>query len=90
MSERIIQREIVKQLRKLGYTVWVTSTYRSARNTVGTPDLFVSIGGGRAMCLEVKDSKGKHSKEQANQDRMGLVVTVRSVEDALQAVLGEK
>lgn len=82
-TEREIQRESVKALRRLGFVVWVTSTNRASRNTVGTPDVFVGIGKGMAVCLEFKGPDTKKSDIQDRQEIGGLVFTVRSVEQAL-------
>lgn len=92
MTEREIQRESVSAMRKLGYTVWVTSTYRSARNTVGTPDVIVSIARrgaglpGVSLALEFKAPRGKLTTEQAAENRDESIEIVRSVDHCINYV----
>lgn len=92
-TEREIQRAAVAALRKLNYMVIVTSTYRSVRNTRGTPDLFVFRRGygyphdpGRWVGIEVKSGTGPLTAEQQALVDAGMVTVCRSVEDAIDAV----
>lgn len=89
--EREIQREIVAALRTIGCVVLVTSTYKSARNTRGTPDLFVFNDGAGFnrrgwIGLECKSGTGPLTAEQKRLVYAGMVTVVRSAEDALKAV----
>lgn len=86
MTERTIQRESVKELRKRGYIVHVTSDNRKAHGTKGTPDAIVSAGRGLWVGLEFKGTKGKASPEQARLMASGNIHIVRSVAEALAAV----
>lgn len=89
-SEREIQRRTVAALRKAGFTVWVTSGNRTAQNTAGTPDLFVGIGGGMCVALEMKAPKGKLTAEQERLHAEGKIIVVRSVEEAIDAVIDRR
>lgn len=62
-TEGEIQDATVKELRKLGFGVWVTSQGRKSRVTPGIADLFV-VGRGRCVWLEMKSAKGRQEPEQ--------------------------
>ena len=85
-SERDIQRQTVAALRKLGYTVLVTSTNRAARNTRGTPDVLASIGRGLWLGLETKREGGVLSMEQVKMQAAGQILVYTSPEDAIGLV----
>lgn len=86
MTEREIQRRIVDALRKAGCLVCVTSNRQTTANTPGTPDLFVWRNG-RWTALEVKSPDGRLTEKQLALVESGAVAVVRSVEDALRAVM---
>jgi len=86
MTEREIQRRIIDALRKAGCLVCVTSNRRHTANTPGTPDLFVWHEG-RWTALEVKSSDGRLTTKQSALVESGAVHVVRSVEEALRAVM---
>jgi len=86
MTEREIQRRIIDALRKSGCLVCVTSNRRHTANTPGTPDLFVWHGG-RWTALEVKSPDGRLTAKQSALVESGAVHVVRSVEEALRAVM---
>ena len=99
MTEAQIQREIVVFLRdKLGFAVWETSQgYRKdrggTRTTAGIPDLYV-LGHGRALWVEVKDTKGKlRPSQQTFRDEClanGIAWALwRDVRDAWDWAVGE-
>lgn len=82
MSERDIQRQAVKWLRKEGYDVLVTSNGRKTSNTRGTPDLFVWTD--RWLALDTKQPGGKFSSDtQERLVREGKVVLYSSVEELI-------
>jgi|YNPMSStandDraft_1061717.scaffolds.fasta_scaffold181466_2 hypothetical protein len=87
VTEREIQRRIIDALRKAGCLVCVTSNRRHTANTPGTPDLFVWYAG-KWTALEVKSPDGKLTAKQSALVESGAVYVVRSVEEALRAVLG--
>ena len=86
MTEREIQRRIIDALRKAGCLVCVTSNRRHTANTPGTPDLFVWHKG-RWTALEVKSPDGRLTVKQSALVESGAVHVVRSVEEALRAVM---
>ena len=86
MTEREIQRRIIDALRKAGCLVCVTSNRRHTANTPGTPDLFVWRAG-RWTALEVKSPDGRLTARQSALVESGAVTVVRSVEEALRAVM---
>jgi Holliday junction resolvase len=86
VTEREVQRQIVDALRKAGCLVCVTSNRRHTANTPGTPDLFVWRDG-RWTALEVKSPDGRLTAKQSALAESGAVTVVRSVEDALRAVM---
>ena len=86
VTEREIQRRIVGALRKAGCLVCVTSNRRHTANTPGTPDLFVWHEG-KWTALEVKSPDGRLTAKQSALVESGAVHVVRSVEDALRAVM---
>ena len=86
MTERDIQRESVKELRKRGYIVHVTSDNRKAHGTKGTPDVIVSVGSGLWTGLEFKSDTGKVSPEQERLMAQGNIHVCRSVVEAIAAV----
>jgi Holliday junction resolvase len=86
MTEREIQRRIVDALRRAGCVVCVTSNRQPTANTPGTPDLFVWRNG-KWTALEVKSPDGKLTAKQSALAESGAVTVVRSVEDALRAVM---
>jgi len=86
MTEREIQRRIVDALRKAGCLVCVTSNRQPTANTPGTPDLFVWRDG-KWTALEVKSPNGKLTATQSALAESGAVHVVRSVDDALRAVM---
>ena len=77
------QAEIVRALRKAGYSVLVLS-----RLGQGAPDLLVGHGGRHNILMEVKDESGDLNAEQRDFHAAwrGRIVTVRSVRDAIEAV----
>lgn len=87
-----MQAAIVDALRLLGCTVLVTTVrgWRGPRGygaTPGVPDLLVARDGWFGwLGLEVKRPGGRISPAQAELERRGLIVVVRSVEDAIAAV----
>ncbi len=83
MNEREFQRETVKTLRKLGYTVWVTSTNRKSRNTVGCPDIIVSLGMGFCLAIELKGDDTKLTGEQEYLSADGQILVFRPGGDVL-------
>lgn len=86
-----IQHEAVNQLRKLGCTVFVTSTYRSGRVTPGLPDLLVHRPGweaGICMAMEMKRPKGRTRPAQVEALRVGATIKCESVEEVMIAVFG--
>jgi Holliday junction resolvase len=86
MTERETQRQIVNALRKAGCLVCVTSNRQPTANTPGTPDLFVWRDG-KWTALEVKSPDGKLTAKQLALVEFGAVTVVRSVEEALRAVM---
>ncbi len=89
LTEREIQTVSVKALRKLGYTVCVTSNGKKTANTAGTPDAFVFRKlptTGYWLALEFKSTRGKVSIEQEDLRKQGAIYICRSVDDALRAV----
>jgi len=86
MTERETQRQIVDALRRAGCLVCVTSNRERTANTPGTPDLFVWRAG-RWTALEVKSPSGKLTAKQSALVESGAVHVVRSVEEALRAVM---
>ncbi len=103
-AEADIQRLIVSFLRLLGYTVLETSRHRKRCRGCGRwpaggdgcdrglPDLLVAVpkGGGmrRWLGLEVKGAETRLSPEQQALAAAGLIVIVRTPEEALAAVRG--
>ena len=85
MTERDVQRQTVKVLRKLGYTVVVTSNRGPTANTKGCPDLFVWTGR-KWVGLDTKQPGGKLSKEQIVLEMAGAVRYFTSVEQGLRIV----
>lgn len=83
MNEREFQRETVKTLRKLGYTVWVTSTNRKSRNTVGCPDIIVSLGMGFCLAIELKGDDTKLTSKQEYLSADGQILVFRPGGDVL-------
>jgi len=77
----INQKKIVDTLRKLGCSVFVTSSIGQ-----GFPDLVVGIRK-ETYLVEIKTEKGTYTKTQlkfyANW-RGGNVITLRSIEDAIE------
>ena len=86
MTERETQRRIVDALREAGCLVCVTSNRRHTANTPGTPDLFVWRDG-VWTALEVKSPDGRLTVKQSALVESGAVTVVRSVEEALRAVM---
>ena len=86
MTERELQRQIVDALREAGCLVCVTSNRRHTANTPGTPDLFVWYAG-KWTALEVKSPDGRLTAKQSALTESGAVHVVRSVEEALRAVM---
>jgi len=87
LNEHAIQRYAVAALRKLGYTVIVTSNRKRTSNTAGCPDIFVYIKGGVWISLEFKQPKsGKASKAQSKLIDSGMTHIVTSVEEAIGVV----
>jgi len=86
MTEREIQRRIIDALRGAGCLVCVTSNRRHTANTPGTPDLFVWYAG-KWTALEVKSPDGRLTARQSALVESGAVTVVRSVEEALRAVM---
>jgi Holliday junction resolvase len=86
MTERETQRQIVNALRKAGCLVCVTSNRQPTANTPGTPDLFVWCDG-KWTALEVKSPDGRLTAKQSVLVEFGAVTVVRSVEEALRAVM---
>jgi hypothetical protein len=88
VTERQIQREAVAALRKLGYIVFVTSTNRASRCTVGTPDIFVGRKEWKQFtAIEFKSAKGRLTSEQEFAERCGCVNVCRSVEEVMEAIM---
>jgi hypothetical protein len=85
MNEHDIQRYAVAALRKLGYTVIVTSNRRRTSNTRGTPDTFVWAKK-KWKALEFKQPSGKLTKEQTLLCLSGQINIVTSVEEAIRVV----
>jgi hypothetical protein len=63
MTEHEIQREAVKQLRKLGFIVAVTSDSRKAR-TRGVADIYVNIHENHWIAADCKSETGEPTPEQ--------------------------
>ena len=79
MTERDIQRQAVKWLRKEGYDVIVTSNGRRTANTRGTPDLFVWVKD-RWYAFDTKMPGGKLSPEQLRLFGQGKLTIYTSLE----------
>jgi len=90
MTEREIQRFLVSALRKIGFTVCVTSTNKSSRCTHGTPDLFVHIHDGLWLGLEVKSETGGLSEEQSKLEKSGAVHIIRSIEEGVKLAMDKR
>lgn len=95
MTEGNIQSEIVGALKKMGYDVHSTSTYRKpgvghGSSKKGLPDILVSHRGWPVavwLGLETKKPKGSiKSTEQAELEAKGRIIVVTSLDDALEAV----
>lgn len=84
LTERTIQREAVRALRRMGYTVCVTSNMRRTANTIGTPDVFCNPAKRVWIGLEFKRPDGKLSEAQTALRE--AVFVCRSVQDAIEAV----
>jgi hypothetical protein len=83
MTEHGIQKNAVKELRKLNFICCVTSNGKRTANTKGTPDVFVYIGHRVWTGLEFKQRVGKPTKEQKELEEIGANYICRSVEDAV-------
>lgn len=95
MSESELQGQIKSALRRLGYICLDTSTYGSARvmrqarmggNSKAIPDLLVARGGwpqGIWLGMEVKLPKGGVKAEQQELLDAGMIVIVRTVDEAI-------
>ena len=89
LSERTIQTIAVQTLRKLGFSVCVTSNGRKTANTHGTPDLFVSIKNYRWLGIEIKRKGGNIRPEQAKLAEAQKILVCDSVESIVQSVIKE-
>ena len=87
MTERNIQREAVKWLRKNGYEVLVTSNGRKTANTRGMPDLFIWLADAW-RAFDTKKPGGKLSPEQEKLFRDDKLQIYSSLEE-LQIYLRE-
>ena len=87
MTEHTIQNLAVACLRKIGFTVCVTSNRKRTSNTKGTPDTFVNIKGAVWISLEFKQANGKVSIEQLALQQNGMSYVVTSAEEAVQVCL---
>lgn len=96
MSESALQSDIRKALQTLGYSCRATSApFRQKRGRnwqqdKGMPDLFVthkSWGEGVWKGLEVKTGKGTLKPEQQELLEAGRIIVVRSVDEAIAAVI---
>lgn len=91
MKEIEVQREAVKNLRALGCTVFVTSSYREGRFTAGLPDIIVHRPGwepGRCLSIEMKAPKGRTRAAQAAAVEAGATIKCISVEEVMISVYG--
>ena len=86
-TERTIQTQAVKELRKAGYTIGVTSNGRPTANTRGLPDVFAFVDEKFWIALEFKSPSGKLSPEQMKLLANRMIYICRSVDDAFDAVL---
>lgn len=88
MSEHQIQRDSVALLREKGYEVISTSSNRRTFSSHrGLPDVLVAVGRGLWCGLEFKAPKGSLSEKQERLMKSGNIHVVRSVPEALAAVL---
>jgi len=79
VTEREIQVEAVKQLRKLGFVVAVTSDSRKAR-TRGVADLYVNLYGNLWLAADAKTKTGKLTSEQKVAEQDGRLQIFREVD----------
>lgn len=90
MTEHEIQGQMVDALRAAGLVVLETTAYRQRGPSGvdrGVPDLLVFVPGVLGCVgLEVKAAKGRISVAQRELLNAGVIMVVRSVEDALLAV----
>ena len=89
LSERDIQTVAVRALRKLGFSVNVSSNRRHTANTEGLPDLHVHIRGALWLAIEVKCKGGKLQPRQSELAKSGKILVLDSVESIIQAVLSQ-
>lgn len=87
MTERTVQVEAVKELRKRGYLVIDTSNNRRGRRAVkGMPDVFVAAGRGLWTGIEFKAPRGNLTPEQERLMAQGNIHIARTTLDAILAV----
>jgi hypothetical protein len=90
MTEHTIQNLAVAMIRKIGFTVHVTSNRKKTANTKGIPDTSVHIRGTKWIKIEFKQPRGKISEEQEKLQKEGMIYIVDNVEDAIRICLKER
>jgi hypothetical protein len=90
MNEHNIQNLAVAMLRKIGFTVCVSSNRKRTSNTKGIPDTFIHIKGKKWVAIEFKQPRGKISLEQLRLERADMSYVVDNVEEAIQICLKER
>ena len=77
------QPEIVKQLRKLGFSVIITSMLGD-----GKPDFFIGFNGVFTIPVELKSKGGKLTKdeEKLHNEYKGYIIIAYSLEDILLGI----
>jgi hypothetical protein len=90
VNEHTIQNLAVAMLRKIGFTVHVTSNRKRTANTKGIPDTSIHIRGTKWIKMEFKQPKGKISPEQLQLQQEGKIYIVDNTEDAIQICLKER
>ncbi len=90
-TEGEIQDATVKELRKLGFGVWITSQGRKTHSTPGIADLIV-MGRGRVVFMEMKPPSGRRKNQEPEQVEFqraveangGEYVVIRSEMEAIE------
>jgi hypothetical protein len=90
MSERAIQNLAVAMIRKIGFTVCVSSNRKRTSNTKGMPDTFIHIKGRKWIGMEFKRPEGETSLAQAKLAKANMSYVVDNVEDAIGICLKER
>ena len=90
MNEHTIQNLAVAMLRKIGFTVCVSSNRKRTSNTKGMPDTFIHIKSKEWIAIEFKQPRGKISLAQARLERADMSYVVDNVEEAIQICIKER